>query len=100
MRMAIILLCNAAFLAGEDKMFIEPRGRGHRDIALEMTKAIVKECPRKISITQNREDADYRLAITPGATTLYRRDGGVEQIFGVRFMVSRLAKRLCEYLGP
>ncbi len=84
------------------KVFIEDRVvhngiYGSRNITLEMTRELLKRCPSVVSPTENSSSADVRLAITPGASTLYRTDGSVEHIFGVRWMVSRLAKEVCAY---
>lgn len=85
------------------KLFIEPREREtayrKRNVTLELTKAILKQCPGAVSITEKKEHADYSLGVTPGSSTLYRSDGEVDHIFTAKWTVSGLAKETCGYLA-
>lgn len=90
-----VSLCSAG---AAPKLFIEPRNVKGREVSLEMTRELSRGCPSAVVVTKDEASADLRLAITPGATTLFRADGSVEKIFGVRFMLSRLGKQVCGYL--
>jgi len=75
------------------KMFIESRAE---HISLELTRDIAKSCPSVVSITDNQDAAELRLAITPGATTLFKSDGKVEHVFAAP--PSGLEKEVCAYM--
>jgi hypothetical protein len=80
------------------KLFIEPRAKGDRNVTLELTRDLMRACPALVSITESASAAELRLAITPGATTLYRTDGTVEHIFSARFTLSGLKREICSFL--
>jgi hypothetical protein len=52
----------------------------------------MKHCPEAITVTDNRDVANYVLRITPGASTLYKQDGDVAYISPTRWKISNLAK--------
>lgn len=94
---ALFLASNARAFEPK-RLFIEDREHRGRNVTLELTKAILKRCPAIVTVTENPQSVDYRLGITPGASTLYKSDGDVEHIFKARFTVSGLAKEVCGYL--
>ncbi|MGD0907887.1 MAG: hypothetical protein ABSA96_09915 [Candidatus Acidiferrales bacterium] len=70
-----------------------------RNVSLEVTREILKRCPSAITVTDNRDIADYTLRITPGASTLYKQNGDAAYVSPTRFKVSNLAKDVCNFVG-
>lgn len=70
-----------------------------RNVSLEVTREVLKRCPAAITVTDNRDAADYTLRITPGASTLYNRNGDAAYVSPTRFKVSNLAKDICNFVG-
>jgi hypothetical protein len=70
-----------------------------RNVSLEVTREVVRHCPEAITVTDNRDVANYVLRITPGASTLYKQDGDVAYISPTRWKTSNLAKDLCIFVG-
>jgi hypothetical protein len=68
-----------------------------RNLSLQATKEFVKSCPA-VTITDNREAADYLLRIDRGDSTLYRRNGDVAYISPAKFKISNLVKDVCTYV--
>jgi hypothetical protein len=70
-----------------------------RNVSLEVTRDILKQCPSAITVTDNRDNADYTLRITLGASTLYKQNGDAAYVSPTRFKVSNLAKDVCNYVS-
>ncbi len=68
-----------------------------RNLSLQATKGFVKSCPA-VTITDNREAADYVLQIDRGDSTLYAKNGDVAYISPAKFKVSNLVKDVCSYI--
>ncbi len=68
-----------------------------RNVSLEATQGFVKSCPA-VTVTDNREAADYVLRIDTGHSTLYKQNGDVAYISPARFKVSNLVKDVCHYV--
>jgi hypothetical protein len=69
-----------------------------RNVSLEVTREVMKHCPETITVTDNRDVANYVLRITPGASTLYKQDGDVAYVSPTRWKTSNLAKDLCNFV--
>ena len=72
-------------------------GTRSRDISLEVTREVMKRCPSVITVTDNREAADFDLRISPGSSTLYKQNGDVAYISPARVRISNLAKDVCNF---
>ncbi|NDJ13385.1 MAG: hypothetical protein EBY17_19685 [Acidobacteriia bacterium] len=79
-------------------LFVEPRAKGSRNVTLELTRELISACPSVITVTSNAAASEFRIAPASGASTLYRADGTVAQIFSARWTVSGLAKEICSFL--
>lgn len=53
---------------------------GSRNISLETTREVMKQCPSILTVTDNRDAAEYDLRISPGSSTLYRQNGDVAYV--------------------
>jgi hypothetical protein len=69
-----------------------------RNVSLEVTREVMKHCPETITVTDNRDVANYVLRITPGASTLFKQDGDVAYVSPTRWKTSNLAKDLCNFV--
>ena len=69
-----------------------------RNVSLEVTKEFVKQCSNLVTVTNNREAADFSLKIATGNSTLYNKAGDVSYISPAKFKASNLAKDVCKYL--
>jgi hypothetical protein len=69
-----------------------------RNVSLEVTREVMKHCSEAITVTDNRDVANYVLRITPGASTLYKQDGDVAYVSPTRWKTSNLAKDLCDFV--
>lgn len=106
MKILIFILC-AVPLSGQIpfsgnrsvKLYLEPREKRERNVTLELTKAIMKRCPTGITVTEEKDSADFRLGIVPSSSTLYRKDGEAEHVFNAKWTVSGLAREVCAYIG-
>jgi len=67
------------------------------NVSLQVTRELVKTV-HEVTVTDNRDAADYVLRISPGNSTLSRRNGDVAYISPARFKVSNLAKDVCGYV--
>ena len=67
------------------------------NVSLEVTQEVIKHCPSVITVTDNREAADYILRIAAGKSTLYERNGDVAYISPAKYKVSNLAKDVCNF---
>jgi len=72
-------------------------GASRRNVSLEATKGFTKNCPA-VTVTDNRQAADYTLRINPGSSTLYKQDGDVAYISPAKVKVSNLVKDVCDYV--
>jgi hypothetical protein len=72
-------------------------GSQTRNVSLETTKEFVKSCPI-VTVTDNREAADYVLRINIGSSTLYKQNGDVAYVSPAKFRVTNLVKDVCNYL--
>ena len=68
-----------------------------RNVSLQVTRVLMKTC-RLVTVTDNRDAADYVLRISPGSSTIYQQDGDVAYVSPARFKVSNLAKDICGYI--
>jgi hypothetical protein len=73
-------------------------GTSTRNISLETTREVMKRCPTVLTVTDNREAADFDLRISPGSSTLYKKNGDVAYVSPTRFQVSNLAKDVCKFV--
>jgi hypothetical protein len=73
------------------------QGTNSRNVSLEVTKEVVKQCPAVLTVTDNHDAADYDLRISPGSSTMYRKNGDVAYISPAKFHVSNLAKDVCAF---
>lgn len=73
-------------------------GTSTRNVSLEVTREVVKQCPTVLTVTDNRDSADYDLRISPGSSTLYRKNGDVAYISPTKYRVSNLAKDVCAFV--
>ena len=73
-------------------------GVGSRNISLETTREILKRCPTVLTVTDNRDVADYDLRISPGSSTLFRQNGDVAYVSPAKHKPSNLAKDVCNFL--
>lgn len=70
-----------------------------RNVSLELTREIMKRCPNVLTVTDNRDAADFDLRISPGSSTLYRQNGDVAYVSPTKYHVSNLAKDVCNFVG-
>jgi hypothetical protein len=68
-----------------------------RNITLEATDGFVKNCPA-VTVTNDREAADYVLQPNKGSSTLYKKNGDVAFISHAKIKVSNLVKDVCAYI--
>jgi hypothetical protein len=73
-------------------------GNSSRNVSLEVTKEVVKQCAAVLTVTDNRDAADYDLRISPGSSTLYRSNGDVAYVSPTKYRVSNLAKDVCNFV--
>jgi hypothetical protein len=69
-----------------------------RNVSAELTRGVMEKCPQAITMTDNREAADYVLRIAPGSSTLYNAAGDAVYVSPTRFRVKNLAKDVCGYV--
>jgi len=70
-----------------------------RNVSLIVTKDVMKQCPSLVTVTDNRDVADYVLHIARGSSTLFRPDGSVAYISKSKWKTSNLAKDVCRFIG-
>jgi len=70
-----------------------------RNVSLEVTRGFMKHCPSVVSVTDNKDAADYSLRIAAGSSTLYSRTGDAVYVSPTRWRVSNLVKDVCGFLG-
>ncbi len=75
------------------------QGTNTRNVSLEVTREVMRRCPEVLTVTDNREAADFDLRISPGSSTLYRQNGDVAYVSPTRFRVSNLAKDVCNFVA-
>lgn len=68
------------------------------NVSLDVTREVMKRCPSAITVTDNREAADYILRVSPGASTLYRQNGDAVYVSPTRWKASNLAKDVCNFV--
>jgi hypothetical protein len=68
-----------------------------RNVSLQVTGELMKTC-QAVTVTDNREVADYVLRISPGNSTLYQQNGDVAYISPAKFKVSNPTKDVCAYV--
>jgi hypothetical protein len=74
-------------------------GTQTRNVSLELTRELTKRCPSVLTVTDNRDAADFDLRISTGSSTLYKQNGDVAYISPAKFKVSNLAKDICNYVA-
>jgi hypothetical protein len=70
---------------------------GGRNISLEATDGFMKNCPA-VTVTSDRDAADYLLRPNKGSSTLYKRNGDVVFVSHAKVKVSNLVKDVCSYI--
>jgi hypothetical protein len=68
-----------------------------RNISLEATDGFMKNCPA-VTVTNDRDAADYILRPNKGSSTLYRKNGDVVYVSHAKVKVSNLVKDVCGYI--
>ena len=68
-----------------------------RNISLEATNGFMKNCPA-VTVTNDRDAADYILRPNKGSSTLYKKNGGVVYVSHAKVKVSNLVKDVCGYI--
>ena len=68
-----------------------------RNISLEATNGFMKNCP-VVTITNDKDAADYILRPNKGSSTLYKKNGDVVYVSHARVKVSNLVKDVCGYI--
>jgi hypothetical protein len=68
-----------------------------RNISLEATDGFIKNCPA-VTVTNDKDAADYILRPNKGSSTLYKRNGDVVYVSHAKVKVSNLVKDVCGYI--
>jgi hypothetical protein len=68
-----------------------------RNISMEATDGFMKNCP-VVTITNDRDAADYILQPNKGSSTLYKKNGDAVFVSHAKVKVSNLVKDVCEYI--
>jgi hypothetical protein len=68
-----------------------------RNISLEATEGFVKSCPA-VTVTSDKDAADYTLRPNKGSSTLYKKNGDVAYVSHAKVKVSNLVKDVCGYI--
>jgi len=68
-----------------------------RNISLEATEGFMKKCPA-VTVTNDRDAADYILRPNKGSSTLYKKNGDVVYVSHAKVKVSNLVKDVCGYI--
>ncbi len=68
-----------------------------RNISLEATDGFIKHCPA-VTVTSDKDAADYILRPNKGRSTLYKKNGDVVYLSHARVKVSNLVKDVCGYI--
>lgn len=68
-----------------------------RNISLEATDGFMKHCPA-VTVTSDKDAADYVLRPNKGSSTLYKKNGDVAYVSHARVKVSNLVKDVCGYI--
>jgi hypothetical protein len=68
-----------------------------RNISLEATDGFMKSCPA-VTVTNDRDAADYILRPNKGSSTRYKKNGDVAYVSHAKVKVSNLVKDVCGYI--
>ena len=68
-----------------------------RNISLEATDVFMKTCP-VVTVTDDKDSADYILRPNKGSSTLYKKNGDVVYVSHAKVKVSNLVKDVCGYI--
>jgi len=68
-----------------------------RNISLEATDGFIKNCP-VVTVTDDKDAADYILRPNRGSSTLYKKNGDVVFVSHAKVKVSNLVKDVCGYI--
>jgi len=68
-----------------------------RNVSLEVTREVMKQCPGTLIVTDNRDEADFDLRISPGSSTLFKKNGDAGYVSPAKFRIANLAKDICAY---
>jgi hypothetical protein len=68
-----------------------------RNISLEATDGFIKRCPA-VTVTSDKDAADYVLRPNKGSSTLYKKNGDVAYVSHAKVKVSNLVKDVCGYI--
>lgn len=70
-----------------------------RNVSLQVTNDVKKQCPSLVTVTDSRDGADYVLHIASRDSTLTRPDGTVAYSSKAKCKKSKLAKDVCSFLA-
>jgi hypothetical protein len=118
-----VLLCGYSAFAqtkNELKLYIEPKvgqtenancyaaypnsaachGRTeYRDYTLKATDALMSTCPTFLTVTTDRDSADYTLRLQTGASVLFNKAGDAIFVSHEKRKLSRFAMDICTYIA-
>jgi hypothetical protein len=78
------------------RLFIDEKKKSY---SLEMARQLEQRCPSAITVTENRDTADYKLAISMPTSALYNEKGDVVHVFRTPFLNRNIAKTVCDFVG-
>ena len=64
---------------------------------MEATDGFMKRCPA-VTVTSDKDAADYILRPNKGSSTLYKKNGDVAYVSHAKVKVSNLVKDVCGYI--
>jgi hypothetical protein len=68
-----------------------------RNISAEATEGFMKNCPA-VTVTNDRDAADYVLKPNKGSSTLYQKNGDAVYVSHAKMKVSNLVKDVCGFI--
>lgn len=68
-----------------------------RNISLDATDGFMKHCPA-VTVTNDRDAADYILQPNKGSSTLYKQNGDAVYVSHAKVKISNLVKDVCGYI--
>lgn len=78
------------------RLFIDEKKKSY---SLEMARQLQQRCPSAITVTENRDTADYKLAISMPTSALYNEKGDVVHVFRTPFLNKNIAQKVCDFVG-
>lgn len=70
-----------------------------KSFALELTRQVQKRCPSTITVTENRDTANYKLTMSLPTSVLYNEKGDVVHVFKTPLLIKNIAKEVCDFVG-